>query len=168
MAEWPETALASGFEGGIYMTKVSFRGPMAFEGTTDSGHRVMMDAAGEVGGENRGVRPMELVLVALGGCTGMDVVSILNKMRVAYTAFDIEINATRRSEHPKVYREIDLVYRIEGEEAASDKVVRAVQLSQERYCSVSAMLAQSAVINVEIVFNGETIGSLHYERPSPS
>ena len=147
------------------MTRVAFRGSMAFEGMTDSGHQVWMDAASEVGGENRGVRPMELVLVALGGCTGMDVVSILNKMRVAYTAFDMEISASRAPEHPKVYQEIRLVYRIEGDAAASDKVVRAIQLSQERYCSVSAMLAHSAAINVEIRLNGETIGRLRHGQP---
>lgn len=130
---------------------------MAFEGLSESGHRIIMDASEEVGGENRGVRPMELVLLSLGGCTGMDVVSILRKMRVTYTAFEIEIDADRVLTHPKVYERLMLRYRLEGERASSDQIIRAVKLSQEKYCSVSAMLARTAEVLVEIVLNGETI-----------
>ena len=130
---------------------------MAFEGLSESGHRIIMDASEEVGGENRGVRPMELVLLSLGGCTGMDVVSILRKMRVTYTAFEIEIDADRVLTHPKVYERLMLRYRLEGDRASSDQIIRAVKLSQEKYCSVSAMLARTAEVLVEIVLNGETI-----------
>jgi len=130
---------------------------MAFEGLSESGHRIIMDASEEVGGENRGVRPMELVLLSLGGCTGMDVVSILRKMRVTYTAFAIEIDADRVLTHPKVYERLVLRYRLEGDRASSDQIIRAVKLSQEKYCSVSAMLARTAEVLVEIVLNGETI-----------
>ena len=136
---------------------MTFKGPMAFEGLSESGHRIIMDASEEVGGENRGVRPMELVLLSLGGCTGMDVVSILRKMRVTYTAFEIEIDADRVLTHPKVYERLMLRYRLEGERASSDQIIRAVKLSQEKYCSVSAMLARTAEVLVEIVLNGETI-----------
>lgn len=139
------------------MNTVTFKGPMAFEGLSESGHRIIMDASEEVGGENRGVRPMELVLLSLGGCTGMDVVSILRKMRVTYTAFEIEIDADRVLTHPKVYERLMLRYRLEGERASSDQIIRAVKLSQEKYCSVSAMLARTAEVLVEIVLNGETI-----------
>ncbi|MCL5063712.1 MAG: OsmC family protein [Firmicutes bacterium] len=136
---------------------MTFKGPMAFEGLSESGHRIIMDASEEVGGENRGVRPMELVLLSLGGCTGMDVVSILRKMRVTYTAFEIEIDADRVLTHPKVYERLMLRYRLEGDRASSDQIIRAVKLSQEKYCSVSAMLARTAEVLVEIVLNGETI-----------
>ena len=139
------------------MNTVTFKGPMAFEGLSESGHRIIMDASEEVGGENRGVRPMELVLLSLGGCTGMDVVSILRKMRVTYTAFEIEIDADRVLTHPKVYERLMLRYRLEGDRASSDQIIRAVKLSQEKYCSVSAMLARTAEVLVEIVLNGETI-----------
>ncbi len=130
---------------------------MAFEGLSESGHRIIMDASEEVGGENRGVRPMELVLLSLGGCTGMDVVSILRKMRVTYTSFEIELDADRVLTHPKVYERLVLRYRLEGDRASSDQIIRAVKLSQEKYCSVSAMLARTAEVLVEIVLNGETI-----------
>jgi len=136
---------------------VTFKGPMAFEGLSESGHRIIMDASEEVGGENRGVRPMELVLLSLGGCTGMDVVSILRKMRVTYTSFEIELDADRVLTHPKVYERLVLRYRLEGDRASSDQIIRAVKLSQEKYCSVSAMLARTAEVLVEIVLNGETI-----------
>lgn len=136
---------------------MTFKGPMAFEGLSESGHRIIMDASEEVGGENRGVRPMELVLLSLGGCTGMDVVSILRKMRVTYTSFEIELDADRVLTHPKVYERLVLRYRLEGDRASSDQIIRAVKLSQEKYCSVSAMLARTAEVLVEIVLNGETI-----------
>lgn len=136
---------------------MTFKGPMAFEGLSESGHRIIMDASEEVGGENRGVRPMELVLLSLGGCTGMDVVSILRKMRVTYTSFEIELDADRVLTHPKVYERLMLRYRLEGDRASSDQIIRAVKLSQEKYCSVSAMLARTAEVLVEIVLNGETI-----------
>ena len=105
---------------------------------------------------------METVLVGLGGCTGMDVVSILNKMRVGYTSFDMEIHGARADEHPKVYKHITMIYRFEGDDDASDKVVRAVSLSQEKYCSVSAMLAKNARIDAEVVLNGNTIARLSH------
>ena len=100
---------------------------------------------------------MELVLLSLGGCTGMDVVSILRKMRVTYTSFEIELDADRVLTHPKVYERLMLRYRLEGDRASSDQIIRAVKLSQEKYCSVSAMLARTAEVLVEIVLNGETI-----------
>ncbi len=146
--------------------KVSYRGKMLFEGTSGSGHRVMMDSAPEVGGENQGIRPMETVLVGLGGCTGMDVVSILNKMRVSFTSFDMEILGKRASEHPKVYEHITVRYQFSGDKADIDKFVRAVSLSQEKYCSVSAMLAKSAKIDAEIYINEELVMSLNHGQRS--
>jgi len=139
---------------------VTFKGKMAFDGVSDSGHHIVMDSAPEVGGENQGVRPMEMVLIGLGGCTGMDVVSMLNKMRVDYQTFDMEIVGDRTDEHPKVYEHITIRYRFDGDPLAVDKVVRAVTLSQEKYCSVSAMLEKSARIDAEVMLNGDVVAHL--------
>lgn len=133
--------------------KVTYRGKMVFEGTSGSGHQVVMDSSPESGGENQGIRPMETVLVGLGGCTGMDVVSILNKMRVPLESFDMEILGKRADEHPKVYEWVTIRYRFRCDEEQAEKVVRAVSLSQEKYCSVSAMIAKSARIDAEIYIN---------------
>jgi putative redox protein len=141
--------------------KVVYRGNMVFEGISGSGHSVVMDSAPEAGGENQGIRPMETVLVGLGGCTGMDVVSILQKMRVSFEAFDMEILGKRAETHPKVYELITLRYRFSGRRDDAEKIIRAVSLSQEKYCSVSAMLAKSAHIEAEIYLNGDLILTLN-------
>ncbi|MCY0878980.1 MAG: OsmC family protein [Firmicutes bacterium] len=133
---------------------------MAFEGVSGSGHRVIMDGAPEVGGENQGIRPMETVLVALGGCTGMDVVSILQKMRVPFASFEMNITGHRVDTHPKIYDHITIRYEFQADKDHADKMIRAVTLSQEKYCSVSAMLAKSARIDADIVINGEVVHTL--------
>lgn len=127
---------------------------MSFEGETPSGHRVALDAAAEAGGQNQGSRPMELVLVALSGCTGMDVVSILRKMKQEFTEFSITAEGERTPEHPKVYTEITLVYSLKGPALDPAKVARAISLSEEKYCSVSAMLTETK-INLTYEVNGE-------------
>ncbi len=151
--------------------RIHYQGKMLFEGVSGSGHRVMMDSAPESGGENQGIRPMETVLVALGGCTGMDVVSILNKMRVEFQSFDMEILGKRREEHPRAYQYITVRYQFDADEADLEKITRAVSLSQEKYCSVSATLEASARIEAEIYINGNLKGTLshgggnHQQRP---
>lgn len=140
---------------------VDFQGAMTFKGTSGSGHSVVMDSAPEVGGQNQGIRPMETLLVGLGGCTGMDVVSILNKMRVPFQTFRIAIDGERATEHPKVYTNITMRYEFEADQPEVEKFVRAVRLSQEKYCSVSAMLAKSARIDAAVVMNGEVVEELH-------
>jgi putative redox protein len=133
--------------------KVKSIGNMQFVGKSASGHGTLMDTRVEAGGENTGPTPMELLLIALGGCTGMDVVSVLRKMQVEFSLFEIEIRGERSEEHPKVYKKIELVYRIKGNNVSKDKVKHAVELSQEKYCSVSAMLKSVANITyiIEIV-----------------
>ncbi|MBM3324429.1 MAG: OsmC family protein [Calditrichaeota bacterium] len=118
---------------------------MQFVGRVPSGHSILMDATNEVGGTDSGARPKELLLAGLGGCTGMDVVSILRKMRVPFDSFEMEIRAESSEEHPKIWTKIELVYRIVGD-VPEDKFVKAITLSQERYCSVSAMLRGAAAI----------------------
>jgi putative redox protein len=126
---------------------------MQFVGDGESGHAVLMDAAPGVGGADSAPRPMELLLVSLGGCTGMDVVSILRKMRIEWDKFEILLDAERAPEHPKGFTKIHLTYRIWGEDIPEDKLKKAIDLSQERYCSVAAILSKSAEITYEYEIN---------------
>ncbi|HEY5796785.1 MAG TPA: OsmC family protein, partial [Bosea sp. (in: a-proteobacteria)] len=117
---------------------------MAFMGEAGSGHAVMMDGAPEYGGRNIGIRPMEMLLIGLAGCTGFDVVQILKKGREPVTGCDVEVEAERATEDPKVFTKIHLAYRISGSGLAPAKVERAVTLSKEKYCSASIMLGATA------------------------
>lgn len=128
-------------------TTVRWTDGMAFAGTTESGATLTLDAKPEHGGGGRGPSPMETVLLALGGCTGMDVVSILRKMRAPLEGLEVRITADRASEHPQVFTRIHLEYVASGRGLQPDQVKRAVELSQERYCSVSAMLRASAQVS---------------------
>lgn len=145
---------------------VTFAGGMKFLGTTESGHQVTIDAAPEVGGDNAGARPMEMTLMALGGCSGIDVMSILNKMRVALDHFSIDFAGERRDEHPRVFVRIVANYRFRGPDEATDKMIRAVHLSQEKYCSVSAMLATTAVIEANIFVNDQLVERFEHKSSS--
>jgi putative redox protein len=131
-------------------SKVSWQTGMAFSVELD-GHSFIVDAKPEVGGGNLGPRPKGLLLSALGGCTGMDVVSVLGKMRVALDGFRVEVEAPLTEDHPRVYSSIHIRYIFQGKDLPMDKLERAVQLSQEKYCGVSAMLAKSAPVTHEIV-----------------
>jgi putative redox protein len=119
---------------------------MTWMGEADSGHGVVMDAAPEVGGRNLGTRPMELVLIGLGGCTGIDVKMILQKSRQNLTDCQIEISAVRASEDPKVFTKINVHYILVGTNLDETKVKRAIDLSAEKYCSVSKMIDKTAEI----------------------
>ncbi len=126
---------------------------MNFTATAPSGHPVLMDAAEAVGGNGLGPLPKELLLKSLTGCTAMDVISILRKMQVLPDTFRIEADAEVSSEHPKVFTKIHLKYIYSGS-TPEDKIKRAVELSQEQYCSVSAMLKKAVPITYEIVKEG--------------
>jgi putative redox protein len=112
---------------------------MAFSGATASGHEIRMDAAEEIGGQNSGARPMELVLNAIAGCTGIDIISILKKMRLEPSSFHMEVKGERAENPPKLFTNIHIHYALEGE-LPEDKVIRAIQLSKDKYCSVSHSL----------------------------
>lgn len=129
----------------------------AFVGESGSGHAVVMDGAPESGGRNIGVRPMEMLLIGLGGCTAFDVVMILERMREKVTGLDISLEGERASEDPKVYTHVTLVYKVKGRKLKPANVERAVNMSAEKYCSASAMFAKSAKIDhrVEIIEDGE-------------
>jgi len=123
---------------------------MAFESEI-SGHRLIMDAVPTVGGNDEGPRPKPLVLASLAGCTGMDVVSILRKMQQPFTYFNIEVDADSTEDHPKTYNAMKIIYEFkESDGLDPKKVEKAVQLSQERYCGVSALLKRAIPIDYEI------------------
>jgi putative redox protein len=126
---------------------VRWAGRMTFIGKAGSNHLVPMDSGPEFGGDSSATKPLELLLIALGGCTGMDIVSLFKKMRVDFSGIEMNIISERSEEHPKVYTKIDLEYVIYGRGIDEEKVKRAVELSQEKYCSVSAMLRKSCPIN---------------------
>lgn len=121
---------------------------MAFIGESDSGHGVVMDGAPDIGGRNLGVRPMEMVLMGLGGCTAIDVMVILGKQRQPVEDCWIELSADRADvKAPKVFTKIHVHYVVKGKELDPKQVERAVNLSAEKYCSVSAMLKSSVEIS---------------------
>jgi putative redox protein len=126
--------------------KVTLLQDMQFIGSASSGHTLTMDAEDDLGGKNAGFRPMELLLVGFGGCTGMDVVSILRKKRQHVTGLQINIKGEKTEDFPKVYREVHLEYVITGNGIKKEAVDRAIALSLERYCSVGATLAKTGTI----------------------
>ncbi|HPX34358.1 MAG TPA: OsmC family protein [Bacteroidales bacterium] len=115
-----------------------------------NGHKFLIDADEKVGGENRGPRPKPLLLAGLGGCTGMDVISILRKMRVEPEYFNVVVLAESTNEHPMYYKKIHIEYQFRGKDLPMDKLEKAVNLSQERYCGVSFMLGKASEITSEI------------------
>ncbi|ACB60675.1 MULTISPECIES: OsmC family protein [Exiguobacterium] len=124
---------------------------MGFSGETESGHHLAMDAAPENGGDNQAPRPTELLLHAVAGCTGIDIVSILEKMRLTLTSFEMDIEGERADDHPRRFTTISIHYRLEGD-LPDDKVRRAIALSKDKYCSVSQSL--NAEIEVYYSING--------------
>lgn len=122
---------------------------MAFE-TEVAGHKIVMDADLESGGEDTGVRPKPLQLVALGGCTGMDVVSLLKKMRVDIDDFQMIIEGELSEEHPKHYQSIHLIYQFKGKDLPIDKLEKAVSMSEDKYCGVAALYKKAIPLTYEI------------------
>lgn len=135
-------------------TKLKWLGNMAFDTELD-GHHFIIDAHSAVGGKDQGPRPKGLLLSALAGCTGMDVVSILTKMKVENYELEIDISADQTEEHPKYYRTIRVHYHFTGKDLPISKIKRAVELSETRYCGVSAMLRQAADLTAQIYINGD-------------
>ena len=128
---------------------VTWKSGMNFDGVAESGFHVNMDTSVDNGGSDQGVRPMELVLIALGGCTSMDVISILAKKRQEVTAFEIRLHGDRAQEHPHVYTDITLEYVVTGHHVDPAAVARAIELSETKYCSVSAMLQKAAKVTTK-------------------
>ncbi len=120
-----------------------------FVGKGDSNHWLAMDAAEEHDGSDAASRPMELLLIGLGGCTGIDINTLLDKMRVDYDDLKMAISAKRKEDHPKAFTEIELTYKIYGKDLPEDKVAKAVRLTQERYCSATHSLKNPAEVTYE-------------------
>lgn len=135
-----------------HTTKAVWRGDMSFD-IDLQGFNIRVDADESVGGKNQGPTPKPLMLTSLAGCTGMDVVSILGKMQMPYDRFEIEIDGDTTDEHPKVYKRIRVDYKFWGSELDEKKIEKAVKLSQERYCGVSATLRELAEVDYEIHLN---------------
>jgi putative redox protein len=125
-------------------------GEMAFETELD-GHKLILDAANEVGGHNTGMRPKKLMLTALAGCTGMDVISILKKMKIVPEEFNVRVDAIVSDEHPKQYNSMHIIYEFKGENLPKDKLTRAIELSQEKYCGVSAVYKKAISVTFEVL-----------------
>lgn len=129
---------------------VTWAGGMAFEAQQD-GFTIGLDADPDFGGQGKGPKPKTLMLTALGGCTAMDVISILKKMQVPVEAFEVQASGDLTEDHPKVFKAIHLKYVFKGKDLPLDKLQRAVGLSQDKYCGVSAMLAKACPVTHEIV-----------------
>ncbi len=118
-----------------------------FVGLGHANHSLVIDGPADSGGLDSATRPGELVLMALASCTGIDVVSILKKMKVEFDSFEIGVEAEVAENHPKIYTKINIEYRIRGKNIPADKLERAIKLSQETYCSVTNQLRPSAEIS---------------------
>jgi len=126
--------------------KVRLIQDMEFSGTATSGHTLAMDADDKSGGHNKGFRPMELLLVGFGGCSGMDVISILRKKRQNVSGLDINVKGEKTEDYPKIYKEVHIEYVVKGKGVEKEAVERAITLSLEKYCSVGATLAKAGRI----------------------
>ena len=130
--------------------RINWAGEACFEASTDSGHKITMDGAAEFGGRNKGPRPMEMLLVGLGGCTSFDVVLILKRSRQDVRDCVAEISAERTETDPKVFTTIHIKFVVTGKNLDPARVERAVKLSKDKYCSASIMLGKTAKITHEI------------------
>ena len=121
---------------------------MSFTGTADSGHIVALGTDPGVGGDDDGLRPMELMAISLAGCTAMDVISILRKKRTDVTGFEVKVDGDRAAEHPKVFTAFNIHYLVRGHNIDPAAVERAMELSRTKYCPAQAMLGQIAAITL--------------------
>jgi len=148
---------------------------LTFTGTADSGFEVGLGAEPEVGGDNDGFRPMELMAISLAGCTAMDVISILKKKRQDVTAFDVKVHAERAPKHPKVFTSAVIEYYVTGHQVDEAAVVRSIELSATRYCPAQGMLDKIMPIQLNYeIYEDEGDGKRRlvakgtYERPAPA
>jgi len=131
------------------LEKVTWTGGMSFTGTAATGFEVPMGAHPDVGGENDGFRPMELMGMGLVGCTAMDVISILKKKRQDVTSFEVRLHTKSAEEHPHVWTEVTIEYIVSGRDINPKAVERALQLSEERYCPAQNMINKAVEIKLE-------------------
>lgn len=131
----------------MVMAKVSLLDGLQFRGLSEDGHTLVIDPGSDHGGRDEGPTPMETVLMALGACTGMDVISILRKKRQDVTRYEINLQGERAEDYPRVFTRITMEHVITGRNVSNQAVQRAVELSSEKYCSVFAMLRKTAQID---------------------
>ena len=134
-----------------HQISAAFTHGMAFKANIN-GHTLITDTNIEGGGNDEGPSPKRLMLASLAGCTGIDVVSILNKMKVDFSNFSIDVSAGLTDEHPKIYKDVMITYRIKVDQADKPKMEKAVKLSKEKYCGVSAMFSAFAKVESEIIY----------------
>lgn len=135
--------------------KVTWQKKLSFTGSADSGFEIPLGAEPDVGGDDDGFRPLELMAVSLAGCTAMDVISILQKKRQEISDFRVEVEAARAEEHPKVITAAVINYHVTGKEVDEKAVVRAIELSATRYCPAQAMLAPVFPMELKYFIYGE-------------
>lgn len=129
--------------------KANWTGGMGFSAEID-GYKIQVDAKEEFGGNGKGPRPKPLMMLALAGCTGMDIVSLLNKMRVEFDDFNVRIEGELTEEHPKHFTKMHVIYELKGKDLPLDKIQKAVEMSQDKYCGVSASYKKAMEITYEI------------------
>jgi putative redox protein len=122
---------------------------MSFESEIN-GHKIIIDAKEEVGGQDKGPRPKPLMLAALGGCTSMDIISILKKMRVELKSLNVIVEGELSEEHPKRFTKMHVIYEVEGDNLPMDKIEKAISLSEDKYCGVSAVYKEVMEISSEV------------------
>jgi len=130
--------------------KVVWKERMSFIGTAESGFTIPLGTSPDLGGDNDGFRPMELLAIGLAGCTAMDVISILKKKKQEVTGFEVQVHADRAEEHPHVFTKIVIEYIVSGRNVERAAVERAVQLSAEKYCPAQAMFSKVVPIELKI------------------
>ena len=136
-------------------TRIKWMQDVSFNGLSETGHEVILDGPKELGGRDLGMRPMEMILIGMGGCTSFDVVTILKKSRQNVTECIAEIDATRADEVPKVFTSIHIRFLIKGINLQKKAVERAIELSAKKYCSASIMLSKSVEITHDFVITEE-------------
>jgi putative redox protein len=127
--------------------KVTYTNGLQFVGESSSGHAIVMDGDPKVGGHNTGLRPMELLLVGLGGCAGMDVISIMKRKKQDVTGLDINVKGQKAENYPKKFTDINIEFIIKGRNISEDALKKSIDLSMNKYCSVKATLEGTAKIN---------------------
>jgi putative redox protein len=130
--------------------KVIWSSDLTFTGTAQTGFELPLGAHPDVGGANDGFRPMELLAIGVAGCTAMDVISILKTMRQSISAFSVEVHAERAEEHPKVFTSMKIHYLITGKDVNEERVQRAIELSETKYCPAQAMF--KGVVPIELTY----------------
>lgn len=131
--------------------ELNWKGQMLFDSEAPGGN-VMIDASEESGGQGKGLRPKAMMLSSLAGCSGMDIASLLKKMRAEVDDFKIEVEASLTEEHPKIYDKVHMIYRFFGSDFKKDKIEKAVNLSVDQYCGVMEMFRKFATVTIEIIY----------------